>query len=474
MCRKPRWHEPLADRATSLILPHPILLNPHLDGWGLSFEGVRVEPSWRKRKARWVEVDGGFRPAIDHRTDGEDGPGNGGVGIGRRSKVAQAGVGLGQAQDPIGNRNVQSQNQLSDEINSVDREEAAVAILPLDQNAPGLHLMTRGDLEAAVGNYDPGRAGDWDETGTSSREDAVRLRLLSRYRDDPDLTWRRHLVADDHMLTRLGRLAAGAGNMVQAIEVVRRAALISRHTGTPLKVPPLVLVGPAGTGKSRCAGLLAEAIGTSSRTIAGTSLQDVGPLVGYGAAWRGAGEGLVAKALLACKTAAPVVVVDEAEKVRLSSDARETPLDCLLPILEPTTGAAFRDNYLDVPMRAENIIWLFCANSLDGLSPPLLDRCVVIEVAELSGDARRTALAELVTDVVLDYGVAPADLDDDTLTILDAIGMRRARAVVTAALAGALEGGRDWPTAADFQVAAALLGGEAVRPRRRAAGFVHF
>ncbi len=105
---------------------------------------------------------------------------------------------------------------------------------------------------------------------------------------------------------------------------------------------------------------------------------------------------------------------------------------------------------------------------------PLLDRCVVIDVPELSGDARRRALEELVADTVLDHGVAPADLDDESLAVLDGIGLRRARAVVTAALAGALEAGRDWPTSADFQAAAALLGGGAVRPRRHAVGFMHF
>ena len=121
-------------------------------------------------------------------------------------------------------------------------------------------------------------------------------------------------------------------------------------------------------------------------------------------------------------------------------------------------------------------LWIFCANTLDGLSKPLLDRCVVIDVPELSGDARHRALEELVADTVLDHAVAPADLDAESLAVLDEIGLRRVRAVVNAALAGALEEGRDWPNGADFRAAAAMLGGAERRPasRRQQTGFIHF
>ncbi len=355
------------------------------------------------------------------------------------------------------------------DLEVIDAEE----VLAARPTGPGLHLMTRHNLEAAIGHCSLGSGGDWEDGGATSREEAVRIKMLSRYRDDPDSLRRPHLMADDRVLARLRDLAAGAGNMEHTLDIVRRAAVVSRHTGTPLRVPPLVLVGPPGTGKSRIAGKIAAALGTTSTRINGTSIQDFGPLLGYGSAWRGAGIGAVAKSLISCPTTSPIIIIDEAEKVR-SVEQRECPLDCLLPLLESTTAASFCENYIDIPLRSEYVIWIFYANSLDGLSKPLFDRCIVIDVPELCGDARRRALEELVADTVLDHGVAPADLDEESLAVLDGVGLRRARAVVTAALAGALEAGRDWPTAADFQVAAALLGGEAVRPRRRAVGFVHF
>lgn len=391
-------------------------------------------------------------------------------------RIRSGRVGPRQARDPIGSRDVQNQDR---KLDNVDRSLEVTEIkdtLPAESStAPGLYLLTRGDLETAIGPCSPETGLDWEDGGATSREEAVRVRTLSRYRDDPDALWRRFLIADVATLSRLRALASGAGNMAQVIEVVRRAAVLSAHAGTPLRLPPLVLVGPPGTGKSRIAAKIASALGTTATTVNGTSLQDLGPLVGYGSAWRGAGSGAIAKALLGCPTTSPVIIVDEAEKVK-SVEQRECPLDCLLPLLEPTTAEAFRDNYLDVPMRAENIVWLFCANSIGGLSGPLLDRSVVIEVPELSGDARRQALEELVADVVLDHGVAPRELDDESRAVLDRVGLRRARAVVGAALAGALETGRDWPSAADMRGAAALLGGDErsrETPRKRV-GFVHF
>ncbi len=154
---------------------------------------------------------------------------------------------------------MQNQDQISGEQDAIDPDEAAVARTPPEQaDGPGLHLMTRGDLEAAIGNCNPGSGGDWEDSGATSREDAVRAQMLARYRDDPDLTWRKHLVADAGMPARLRALATGASNMSGAIELVRRAAVISRHTGTPLRVPPLILVGQPGTGKTRIAGMIAS------------------------------------------------------------------------------------------------------------------------------------------------------------------------------------------------------------------------
>lgn len=335
---------------------------------------------------------------------------------------------------------------------------------------PGLHLMSRCDLEAAVGGMSVD--GDWEDAGATSREDAVRKRALARFLDDPDLTWRRHVIADDALVARLARLAGEAPNMARAVEVVRRAAVVSRHARRPLRVPPIVLVGPPGCGKTRYASLLSKALGVTSTTVVGSTITDMGKIIGYHPSWKGAGPGLVAKSLLACPTTSPIVIFDEAEKIQ-AIDSLPSPLDTLLTALEPDTACSYRDGYYELPMYAAGIVWIFCVNDLHGLSAPLLDRCVVVEVAALSGAERHRTLDDLAADILLDHSVVPAGLDEDALAVLDGVGLRRARTLIVSALAGALEAGRDTVTAEDLRAAAALLGGGAPRVRRRV-GFVHF
>lgn len=341
---------------------------------------------------------------------------------------------------------------------------------PAFDPGPGHLLMSRADLDAAVGGVDNG--GDWEDGGASSREEAVRRRELARYRDDPELLWRKHVVADDALVGRLARVARDAPNLARAVEVVRRAAVLSRHGRAPIRVPPVVLLGPPGAGKTRYASLLGQALGVQSTRIDGASVKDVGKLTGYHPSWRGAGPGLVAKALLGCTSTSPVVVIDEAEKIE-AIDSPPCPLDALLPALETITAERYRDGYYEVPMRAEGIIWILCVNDLAGLSAPLLDRCVVVDVPALSGAERHRVLDDVAADVALEHCIGPAPLDPACLAVLDEVGLRGARNVYASALAGALDEGRDVVTAADLRAAAALLG-VGRRPRRPRAGFIAF
>jgi len=97
-----------------------------------------------------------------------------------------------------------------------------------------------------------------------------------------------------------------------------------------------------------------------------------------------------------------------------------------------------------------------------------------VEVAELSPAERHRVLEDVVADIVLDYTVVPRTLDADFLAALDGVGLRRAKAVVTAALAAALAAGRDWPDADDLRAALDLVGGETPSLLRRPVGFLHY
>lgn len=253
--------------------------------------------------------------------------------------------------------------------------------------------------------------------------------------------WRVPPVADGAVLERLDGLATDAPNARRAVAVVRHAAALSCATGTPLRVPPLVLMGPPGSGKTRVALALAGALGVPVEVVAGAGLSDPGPVVGYGVAWRGAGPGRLARLLLASPTLGVAMVVDEADKA-VDGYAGAATLDSLLPLLEATTASTFEDSYLGVPMRADGAVWILTANGLDGLSAPLLDRCVVVEVPSLDGRERAAAVSRVVAEEGTRCGLGEAQLSPDAAVLLSQVPPRRARLAVRLAWGAALGVGR--------------------------------
>jgi ATP-dependent Lon protease len=55
------------------------------------------------------------------------------------------------------------------------------------------------------------------------------------------------------------------------------------------------------------------------------------------------------------------------------------------------SARAFRDAYLDIPLRAKRILWFFTANEIDTLRSSLIDRMTVVAVAA-PNEAQRAAI----------------------------------------------------------------------------------
>jgi ATP-dependent Lon protease len=167
---------------------------------------------------------------------------------------------------------------------------------------------------------------------------------------------------------------------------------------------PILLVGPAGTGKTRLARRIAEAGGVPMRTLPCGASTDARMLIGTARGWHSAQPcfPLVAMARSGC--ANPVIYVDELDKGARGSPNGSVAAG-LLPYLEAETAARWTDECLLALANVTTVNWIASANDLKPIPSALVSRFSVIQVPAPPADAFDGALRQVLSDIAADYEV---------------------------------------------------------------------
>ena len=159
----------------------------------------------------------------------------------------------------------------------------------------------------------------------------------------------------------------------------------------------LLLIGPAGTGKSQIAYAVARILKLPWTTLDMSSIHDPEQLTGSSRVYANAKPGIIMEAFSAAGESGLVFIINELDKAS-NGKGNGNPADVLLTLLD---NLGFTDNYMECMVPTVGVYPIATANDKDRISAPLMSRFAVIEIPDYTPEEKKTIFARFSLPKVL-------------------------------------------------------------------------
>ena len=159
----------------------------------------------------------------------------------------------------------------------------------------------------------------------------------------------------------------------------------------------ILLIGPAGTGKSQIAYAVARILKLPWTTLDMSSINDPEQLTGSSRIYANAKPGIIMEAFSMAGESNLVFIINELDKAA-AGKGNGNPADVLLTLLD---NLGFTDNYIECMIPTGGVYPIATANDREQISAPLMSRFAVIEIPDYTPEEKKVIFSEYALPKVL-------------------------------------------------------------------------
>ena len=275
----------------------------------------------------------------------------------------------------------------------------------------------------------------------------------------------RRLASPSKWADGLDKLKSEQPHFGEVIDFVRQQFALSVARGSPIRIPPVLLLGEPGVGKTHFTKALAKVMEAPLHRVAFDSALTTSSLLGSDRNWANTSNGQVFDLVCLGTHANPIFLLDEIDKA--SRDDRYNPLASLHSLLEPVTSNKVKDISLELEFDASYITWISTANQHWLIPASIRSRFEEFHIEAPSGEFAIQLATEIEKAVrqemlPIEFKLTPSSV----VTLLAHLTAREQRQALHRAFANAVVNQRDQLTKHDLPADVLFIDSEST-------GYVH-